>query len=128
MTSTVLDLLRHGEPEGGRRYRGHGVDDPLSEIGWSQMWAAVEAIDTAWDRVVTSPLARCRAFAEALAERHALPLAIEPDIREVGFGVWEGLSHDEVKSRYADMLAAFRADPVGARNPHRSSSTAGPGR
>ena len=115
MTATVLDLLRHGEPEGGRRYRGHGVDDPLSETGWAQMWAAAEAMGPGWDRVVTSPLARCRAFAERLAERHGLPLAIEPGIREVGFGIWEGLSPDEVKTRYADVLAAFRADPVGAR-------------
>lgn len=115
MTATVLDLLRHGEPEGGRRYRGHGVDDPLSETGWAQMWAAVAAMGPGWDRVVTSPLVRCRAFAEQVAERHGLPLAIEPEIREVGFGIWEGLSPDEVQARYAGMLAAFRADPVGAR-------------
>lgn len=115
MSTTVLDLLRHGEPEGGRRYRGHGVDDPLSEAGWSQMWAAVAAMESGWNRVITSPLARCRAFAEQVAEHHDLPLAIEPEVREVGFGVWEGLSPDEVEVRYAEGLAAFRADPVGAR-------------
>ena len=115
MTATVLDLLRHGEPEGGRRYRGHGVDDSLSETGWTQMWAAVATHSGPWDRIVTSPLMRCRAFAEALAERRGLPLTIEPGIREVGFGVWEGLSPDEVEARYPAVLAAFRADPVGAR-------------
>lgn len=26
MSKTVIDLLRHGEPEGGRMYRGGGVD------------------------------------------------------------------------------------------------------
>jgi alpha-ribazole phosphatase/probable phosphoglycerate mutase len=33
---TTLDLLRHGESVGGRKYRGQ-TDDPLSEKGWAQM-------------------------------------------------------------------------------------------
>jgi len=32
-TTTTIDLLRHGEPVGGKRYRGQ-IDDPLSEKGW----------------------------------------------------------------------------------------------
>ncbi|MEW6253578.1 MAG: histidine phosphatase family protein, partial [Planctomycetota bacterium] len=63
--STLIDLMRHGEPVGGRRYRGQ-VDDPLSEKGWAQMRAAVgEAAP--WHHVVSSPLLRCREFAETLA-------------------------------------------------------------
>ena len=31
---TLVDFIRHGEPEGGRRYRGNAVDDVLSEKGW----------------------------------------------------------------------------------------------
>jgi len=116
---TTLDLLRHGEPVGGRRYRGHGVDDPLSEHGWAQMWAAVAADSAVWTRIVTSPLIRCRAFAEALGERLAVPVDAEAEIREVGFGVWEGLSPDEVAARYPQMLVDFRADPVG-RRPERA--------
>jgi iron complex transport system substrate-binding protein len=39
---TTLDLMRHGEPVGGRKYRGQ-LDDPLSEKGWAQMrWAVWE--------------------------------------------------------------------------------------
>ena len=37
---TVIELLRHGEPVGGSRYRGQ-LDDALSERGWKQMWQAV---------------------------------------------------------------------------------------
>ncbi|MDX5332486.1 MAG: histidine phosphatase family protein [Gammaproteobacteria bacterium] len=115
MPATVLDLLRHGEPVGGRCYRGNGVDDPLSEAGWAQMQAAVEAAPDSWTRVVTSPLSRCRAFAAALGERLGIPLDVEADLREVGFGVWEGLTPERVAARYPQMLAAFRADPVGRR-------------
>jgi iron complex transport system substrate-binding protein len=37
---TTLDLMRHGEPVGGRKYRGQ-LDDPLSKKGWAQMRRAV---------------------------------------------------------------------------------------
>ena len=56
---TLIDLLRHGEPEGGRAYRGHSIDDPLSETGWQQMWAAV-GYHKPWEQIVSSPLQRCQ--------------------------------------------------------------------
>jgi alpha-ribazole phosphatase len=73
MTGTLIDLIRHGEPAGGRRYRGHGLDDPLTEKGWSQMWDAVGEF-SAWQQIITSPMQRCQAFAHALGERHAIPV------------------------------------------------------
>ncbi|MFO8155736.1 MAG: histidine phosphatase family protein, partial [Thiohalospira sp.] len=87
---TTVDLLRHGEPEGGRRYRGQS-DDPLSATGWQQMQAAVAGA-TPWQRVISSPLSRCRVFAETLAAERGLPLEVEADFREIGFGEWEGQS------------------------------------
>lgn len=114
MTETVIDLIRHGEPEGGRRYRGHGVDDPLSEKGWQQMWNAVGEY-RAWTHIMTSPLQRCQQFAHALGERHAIPVTIEQRFREVGFGEWEGLSHDEIKIGRAPEYQAFLQDPVNCR-------------
>ena len=66
---TWVDLLRHGEPEGGRRYRG-AQDDPLSERGWRQMHASgIEGAQLTG--VVSSPLRRCRAFAERWRSRRA---------------------------------------------------------
>ena len=113
MTRTVIDLLRHGEPVGGRRYRGW-IDDPLSERGWAQMWHAVSG-ETPWDSVVSSPLARCRAFAEALAERLGLELTVEPRFAEIRFGRWEGRSGDELRGNDPDALRRFYHDPLGER-------------
>lgn len=111
--TTILDLMRHGEPVGGRRYRGQ-IDDPLSEAGWAQMRAAVgEAVP--WTHIVSSPLLRCRAFAEALADAHGLPLALDPRLKEVGFGEWEGKSAAEIEADAPGMLARFKTDPVHAR-------------
>ncbi len=114
MTGTLIDLIRHGEPAGGRRYRGHGLDDPLTEKGWSQMWDAVGEF-SAWQQIITSPMQRCQAFAHALGERHAIPVTVESRFKEVGFGVWEGLSHDEVKIARAAEYQAFLQDPVNCR-------------
>jgi len=111
--TTTLDLMRHGEPVGGRRYRGQ-IDDPLSEKGWAQMHAALgESVP--WTQIVSSPLQRCRAFAESLAERHGLPLTLDERLKEVGFGVWEGKSAAEIEQDAPGTLAQFRADPINAR-------------
>ncbi|AAZ97074.1 alpha-ribazole-5`-phosphate phosphatase CobC, putative [Thiobacillus denitrificans ATCC 25259] len=111
--TTVLDFLRHGEPVGGRKYRGQ-VDDALSELGWAQMHAAVgEAAP--WTRIVASPLLRCRAFAEVLAAQRGLPLFFDPRLKEVGFGEWEGKSAAEIEQAAPGTLARFKADPINAR-------------
>lgn len=114
--STHFDLLRHGEPRGGRRYRGDRIDDPLSALGWSQMQDRIDHCrrigQDDWSAIVASPMQRCRAFAEDLAVARNLPLHIEPNLREIGFGVWEGLAHAEVPQIYPEQYRAFRADPV----------------
>jgi alpha-ribazole phosphatase len=111
--SVTLDLMRHGEPLGGRKYRGQ-IDDPLSEKGWAQMHAAV-GDQVPWTRIVSSPLLRCRAFSEVLAERHKLPLSFDPRLQEVGFGVWEGKTAAEIELEAPGTLARFKGDPVHAR-------------
>jgi alpha-ribazole phosphatase/probable phosphoglycerate mutase len=111
--TTTLDLMRHGEPVGGRKYRGQ-IDDPLSEKGWAQMRDTVGNA-APWTRIVSSPLTRCRAFAEMLAERHGLPLSLDARLMEVGFGVWEGKSAAEIEADAPGTLARFKADPVNAR-------------
>jgi broad specificity phosphatase PhoE len=105
-----LDFLRHGEPVGGSRYRGDGVDDPLTDEGLAAMWQAVEL--GSWGVVVTSPLQRCHAFAQSYAAKAALPLMIEPRLREIGLGAWEGLSHEQVKHGQAEAYAAYKRDIV----------------
>ncbi|WP_019624075.1 histidine phosphatase family protein [Thioalkalivibrio thiocyanoxidans] len=110
----IVDLLRHGEPEGGQRYRGHGCDDPLSAQGWTQMEHAVRD-DDGWQAVVSSPMRRCRAFAERLVDERDLSLHLEPGLREVGFGDWEGCTRVELQRERPDEYRAFYADPVHSR-------------
>ena len=111
MRETLIDFIRHGEPEGGRRYRGNAVDDALSEKGWQQMWDAVGERPP-WQQIVSSPMRRCSAFAEKLADGCGLDLRIDDRFREVGFGCWEGLSPDEILARNPEDYEAFYRDPV----------------
>ena len=108
---TTIDFIRHGEPVGGRRYRGSGIDDPLSEKGWGQMWQALDPPGD-WDRIVSSPLLRCCEFAYALGRRLGLPVELIQDLREVGFGSWEGRSPTEIMAQNPAEYDDFYLDPV----------------
>jgi probable phosphoglycerate mutase len=117
---TLVDLIRHGEPVGGRRYRGNGTDDPLSNLGWKQMR---EALGNArpWDEIISSPMLRCRDFAEALASRLKLPLTTESELREVCLGSWEGMSPAQVRDLDPDAYEDYCRDPQGHRPPGSES-------
>jgi broad specificity phosphatase PhoE len=114
MQDTVIDFLRHGEPAGGRRYRGDGVDDPLSEHGWRQMWSTVGEFD-GWDVIISSPMQRCHAFARALGEKIDRAVVVDPRFREVGMGSWEGRSPQEILDTDPEAYASFYRDPVANR-------------
>lgn len=113
---TQIDIIRHGEPEGGRRYRGSRIDDPLSETGWQQMWNAVSE-NAPWDHIITSPLSRCNKFAEALADTLNINFTVNENLREIGFGSWEGRTPEDIKDNEGDALERFLQDPVNNR-PH----------
>jgi alpha-ribazole phosphatase len=110
----IIDLLRHGEPEGGVRFRGSS-DDPLTELGWSQMQAAIER-DTregedAWQHIISSPLQRCLHFSQKIAGERAIPLSCHAGLQEMHFGDWEGKTMEELLAQDAEALSRFWQDP-----------------
>ncbi len=110
---TVIDVMRHGECQGGEIYRGT-TDVALTDYGWQQMEDAVaDSLPVPpWQRVITSPLIRCHDFAAQFSRRHNLPLTVEPDLREMNFGDWEGRLVEEVHREHAPEVAAFYKDPT----------------
>lgn len=112
---TTVDLIRHGQPLGGDRFRGQ-LDDPLSEAGWEDMRLALGEA-TPWGAVISSPLKRCADFARGFAGRCGLALEIEPRFIEIGFGEWEGSTYDEILAGSAERLHAFWADPSSTSPP-----------
>ena len=100
---TTIDLLRHGECEGGEIFRG-STDVALTEAGWRTMQLAAEHLHDkgmAQD-LVCSPLRRCREFAGQLAAARDIRWVTEEDLREMHFGDWEGMEVQKV----------WRQDPV----------------
>ena len=104
----LVQLLRHGETEGGARYWG-ATDVALSANGWRQMRVAVQG--KSWNLIVSSPMRRCAAFAEALARDLDVPCRLETDLREMGFGDWEERSAAELVQLNAEALRLFWTDP-----------------
>ena len=109
--TTQIDVIRHGEPVGGRRYRGHGVNDPLTEKGWQQMWGAV-ADCSDWQHIASSPLSRCLDFAQQLSKKLKIGYSVDDRLKEIGFGTWEGLTPDEIIANDIDALKQFYKDPI----------------
>ncbi len=110
LVNTTIDLIRHGEPVGGRKYRGQ-IDDPLSDKGWTQMRQAV-ADHKPWDVIISSTLSRCIEFAQELGQRHAIEVIREPRFIEIGFGEWEGRTANELAQEDARQVQRFLADPL----------------
>lgn len=108
--TTVIDLLRHGEVEGGEQYRGQR-DLALSTDGWMQLRSQIP-INLPWQQIVTSPLLRCADFAEDLARQSGLLLAYEPRLTERAMGEWEGRSAAELRQQNNEAVNAYYRDPV----------------
>lgn len=111
--TTIIDLIRHGEPVGGRRYRGR-TDDPLSEKGWNQMWTAVGDY-RGWQQILSSPLSRCAGFAQELGRKLDIPVSIDERLAELGYGEWEGKTPAELTAHDPDLLLRYRRDPLNNR-------------
>lgn len=109
----VLDLMRHGEPEGGVMYRG-SKDDPLSEDGWKQMRHTLECareLGYRWDKVIASPMQRCRVFAASVADELKLEISVIEDLKELNFGDLEGMRPKDAWQKYPELLTNMWNNP-----------------
>lgn len=112
-TSVRIDIIRHGEPEGGVRYRG-SLDDPLSDTGWQQLQHVIARMQhdgITWNHIVSSPMQRCRAFADHVSQTLNLPLQVEPDLRELSFGDLEGLTPRQAWQHHSELLTRMWQAP-----------------
>jgi alpha-ribazole phosphatase len=100
-------LLRHGEPEASARGRCYGeLDVSLSPEGRAQ--AARVRIEPV-DAVYSSPRKRALETAQLVS---SLPPRIEPALREIDFGRFEGLSYDEAAALEPALYEQWMAHPT----------------
>lgn len=114
METTRIVAIRHGETDwnAGARLQGQ-IDIPLNRIGRAQAGRLAEALrDEGLQAVFASDLGRAADTARALAEPLALPLELDPALRERAFGIFEGRTYDEIAQHWPDKAARWRArDP-----------------
>lgn len=109
MRTLTLDLLRHGETTASGIYQGR-TDVPLSAKGKQQMQQALGKT-VGWQRILCSPLLRCRCPAEAAAGLLGLDLLSVDWLQEYDFGEWDGRTLAEVYKQQPEKVDAFWHNP-----------------
>lgn len=116
---TRLYLVRHGQVADGHTDRYHGHNDiPLSPEGERQLTELARQLKhVPLAAVCASDLSRAREGAARLCAGRGLAVRIVPEFREVHFGVWEGLTFQEIADRYPRELEGRFRDLAGFRIP-----------
>ena len=102
--ATTIFLIRHGETvlTPFKKFSGDGPLNPeLTSIGLEQaekVAAAVAKLNP--EVIIASPLKRTTQTAEAVSRATGLPITFEEAWIECSFGIWDGLSIEEVKEKY----------------------------
>jgi broad specificity phosphatase PhoE len=107
---TRIHLVRHGETEWNRelRWQGHS-DPPLNEQGRDQARRLAAALArTPFAAVYSSDLRRASETAEIVAAALGLPVRVDPALREIDVGSWEGFTLAELEARFPEAVARWQ--------------------
>src|SRR5690606_30739108 len=84
----------------------------LGETGLAQARAAAQLVTATYGRdlrVVSSPLMRARATAQAIADVVGTTVAVDQAFTQRSYGVWEGLTESQVRERWPEEFARREA-------------------
>lgn len=110
---TKLIIVRHGQTLWNleRKYQGHS-DIALTDTGLKQAQAVAERLaDEAVAAVYASDLSRAYKTAGYIAAKHNLTVHTVPELREIKFGDWEGLTYEEISVRWPGLLGKLWTTP-----------------
>ncbi len=116
---TRIYLIRHGQVAGYETpaYNGH-ADVALTEYGISQYHQLQERLtDTGITACYSSDLSRCAIGAGIICSLRGIKPHLRPELRELNIGIWEGMTWEEITSRYPQQWQARLADIVNYRVP-----------
>lgn len=114
-----LVMVRHGETVGNSSIRYYGrTDVALSELGRRQMraareWLAARYPESRLAPVFTSPLRRAAEGARLIVGEDAAVVTLEEFV-EVDFGLFEGLTAEEIARRYPEEFRRWNANRLAA--------------
>lgn len=106
-------LIRHGETDSNTQKRFQGrIDIPLNPNGMSQVGCLTEFMkEKKLDAIYCSSMLRARMTAAPLAMSHNMGYKPLELLQEVSFGDWEGLSFDEISTRWPKEMQTFFTNP-----------------
>jgi probable phosphoglycerate mutase len=110
-----LVLWRHGQTAWNLEGRFQGTTDiPLTSVGVSQAKRSARLLAALKpDAIIASDLQRAADTAAELAALTNLDVSHHEGLRETYAGVWQGLTHDEISSRFGEEYSAWkRGEPV----------------
>jgi alpha-ribazole phosphatase/probable phosphoglycerate mutase len=103
---TRLYLIRHGQVEDFEERRYHGQSDiGLSDFGRRQYDRLARRLLEAKvdvEAVYSSDLTRAKVGGRVLSDILDRPLTLVPELRELNFGLWEGLNYEQIQAGWAD--------------------------
>ncbi|MFA5112247.1 MAG: histidine phosphatase family protein [Desulfobaccales bacterium] len=119
LTPTRLYLVRHGQVADGHTHLYHGNNDiGLSPQGVRQLEAlAAQLQPLPLQGIYASDLTRALTGAQIIGRGRDVAPQPLPELREVHFGAWEGLSFAEIADRYPAELEARLRDLPNFRIP-----------
>ncbi|MGB0562362.1 MAG: histidine phosphatase family protein [Spirulinaceae cyanobacterium] len=115
-----LLLVRHGETDWNKASRFQGIKDiPLNDHGRFQARKAAEYLaEIPFNAAVSSPLLRSKETGEIILEQHpGIDIELEPDLKEIGHGLWEGKLSTEIEAEYPGLLAQWQSQPETVQMP-----------
>jgi broad specificity phosphatase PhoE len=108
-----LLLIRHGQTDHNRDSLTLGrADVPLNDRGRLQARAVAASFLRPPDAIYTSPLARCRETADAIAGQTGAKITVDERLIEMDVGEMEHLTRDELRARYPEFLRAWLSPEV----------------
>lgn len=95
----TIVLVRHAETVLAGRFCGQS-DPDLNCAGEQQLACIAPAVASLGiQRILSSDLRRARRTAEAIARQTGIPIELHPALREIDFGLWEGLNWSQIEAR-----------------------------
>jgi probable phosphoglycerate mutase len=116
---TQLCLIRHGQTDWNLEGRYQGQSDvPLNKNGLAQAETLKETLkEKNFAAIYSSDLIRAQQTAKPIADMLGIPIQIEPRLREINQGKWEGVLVDDIRARYAEIWSKRTVDPANVRPP-----------
>ncbi len=111
---TRIHLIRHGQVEGHGQPRYNGQTDvTLTDLGVEQYHQLENRLsDSHISACYSSDLLRCRTGADIICEQFGIQPVHRRELRELNIGIWEGLTWQEIQSRWPEEWQARLEDLV----------------